>query len=72
MFLEKGVLKICCKFTEERYGCSPVNLLHIFRTPFHKNTYVGLLLKDIHLYQALHYMMNSIYMELPGHTSKIS
>ena len=21
-----------------RYGCSPVNLLHIFRTPFPKNT----------------------------------
>ena len=25
-----------------RYGCSPVNLLHIFRTPFTKNT-TGLL-----------------------------
>ena len=22
-----------------RHGCSPVNLLHIFRTPFLKNTY---------------------------------
>ena len=44
-FLRKGVLKICCKFTEHpcasvisvcnlieitlRNGCSPVNLLHI-------------------------------------------
>ena len=27
-----------------RHGCSIVNLLHIFRTPFHKNTYGGLLL----------------------------
>ena len=27
-----------------RYGCSPVNLLHIFRTPFPKNTSEGLLL----------------------------
>ena len=27
-----------------RYGCSPVNLLHIFRTLFRKNTYGGLLL----------------------------
>ena len=54
MFLKKGVLKICSKFTGDhpcrsvisikllcnfieialRDGCSPVNLLHIFRTPF--------------------------------------
>ena len=27
-----------------RHGCSPVNLLHIFRTPFHKNTSRVLLL----------------------------
>ena len=27
-----------------RQGCSPVNLLHIFRTPFHKNASGGLLL----------------------------
>ena len=26
------------------HGCSPVNLLHIFRTAFRKNTYGGLLL----------------------------
>ena len=57
VFLEKGVLKICSKFTGEhpcgsvisiqlqsnfteitfRHGCSPVNLLHIFRTTFTKN-----------------------------------
>ena len=55
--LGKGVLKICSKFTGERpcrsvilikllrYGCSPVNLLHIFRTPFPKNTSGWLLLK---------------------------
>ena len=54
VFLGKGVLKICSKFTGEhpcrsvisikllcnfikialRHGCSPVNLLHIFRTTF--------------------------------------
>ena len=28
-----------------RHGCSPVNLLHIFRTPFPQNTSGGLLLK---------------------------
>ena len=27
-----------------QHGCSPVNLLHIFRTPFHRNTYGWLLL----------------------------
>ena len=57
VFLGKVVLKICSKFTGEhpcrsaifeislRHGCSPVNLLHIFRTTFFKNTSEGLLLK---------------------------
>ena len=27
-----------------RHGCSPVNLLHIFRTPFPRNTSMWLLL----------------------------
>ena len=63
VFLRKGVLKICCKFTGEhqcrsvilikllsnfieitlQHECSAVNLLHIFRTPFFKNTSGGLL-----------------------------
>ena len=63
VFLGKGVLKICSKFTGEHpcrsvasinlqsnfieitflNGFSPVNLLHISRTPFPKNTSVGLL-----------------------------
>ena len=67
VFLVKGVLEICSKFTEEhpcrnvisiklqssfieitlRCGCSPVNLLHIFRTHFYKDTYGGLLLTII-------------------------
>ena len=58
VFLVKGVLKICSKFTGEHpyrsaisiklqskfieitlwHRCSPVNLLHIFRTPFLKST----------------------------------
>ena len=29
-----------------RHGCSPVNLLHIFRTPFVKKTFEGLLLEN--------------------------
>ena len=38
--------KLLCNFIEMalRHGCSPVNLLHIFRTPFPKNTSGGLLL----------------------------
>ena len=58
VFLAKGVLKICSKFTREhpcqnaisiklfynfieialQHGCSPVNFLHIFITPFPRNT----------------------------------
>ena len=65
VLLEKGVLKICSKFTEEhpyrsaisiklqsnfiemtiRHGCSPVNLLHISKTSFLKNTSRRLLLE---------------------------
>ena len=65
VFLEKGVLQICSKFTGEHpyrsviskklqnnfieitlwHACSPVNLLHYFRTPFNKKTSGRLLLK---------------------------
>ena len=65
VFLRKGVLKICSKFTGEhpcrtansikllcnfieialRNGYPPVDLSHIFRTPFPMNT-SGLLLVD--------------------------
>ena len=64
MFCEKGVLKICSKFTGEHpcrsaisikllcnfieialwHGCSPVNLPHIFRILFPRNSSGGLLL----------------------------
>ena len=39
-------VKLLCNFIETtlRHGCSPVNLLHIFRKPFSKNTSEGLLL----------------------------
>ena len=42
-------IKLVCNFIEItlQFGCSPVNLLHIFRTPFPKNTTEGLLLKSI-------------------------
>ena len=65
VLLEKGILKICIKFTGEHpcrsvisiksqsnfieitfwHGYPPVNLQHIFRTPFLKN-YLGELLLD--------------------------
>ena len=51
VFLVKDVLKICSKFTRQQpcritlwHGCSPVSLLHIFRTLFSKNTSQWLLL----------------------------
>ena len=39
-------IKLLCNFIkiELRHGCSSVNLLHNFRTPFLKSTYEGLLL----------------------------
>ena len=65
LFLGKGVLDICSKFTGQhpcwnvisikllcnfiemglRHGCSPVNLVHVFRTSYPKNTSGGLLLR---------------------------
>ena len=39
-------IKLLCDFIEIalQHKCTPVNLLHIFRTPFHKNTLERLLL----------------------------
>ena len=101
VYLRKGVLKICSKFTGEhpcrgvisikllctkaptvqcginpfssclardimtdveiieialRHGCSPVILLHIFRTPFFKNTYGRLLLLFTYFEGQVHQM----------------
>ena len=67
VFLRKGVLEICIKFTGEhpcqseisiklqcnfieitpRRGFSPVNLLHIFRSLFPRNTSEWLLLNVV-------------------------
>ena len=40
--------KVAVQFTEItlQHACSPVNLLHIFRTPFLKNSSEWLLLKE--------------------------
>ena len=44
-------IKLLCNLTEItlRHGCSPVNMLHIFRTPFSKNTSEWLLLPNIYV-----------------------
>ena len=41
---------LLCNFVEItlRHGCSPLNLLHIFRTPFYKNTSGRLLLSLVY------------------------
>ena len=44
-----------------RHGCSPVNLLHIFRKPFPKNTSVGLLLKVTNMSSCFIYCYHSWY-----------
>ena len=38
-------IKLLCHFIDItfQYGCSPVNLLYIYKTPFYKDTYRGLL-----------------------------
>ena len=41
------------------HGCSPVNLLHIFRTPFRRNTYRGLPLL-IGTILSIKYIINSM------------
>ena len=76
MFLRKGILKICSKFTGEhqsrsaisikfhnnfteialRHGCSPVDLLHISRKPFPRNTSGWLPLNISKLY--LHFTLD--------------
>ena len=42
-------IKLLCSFIEiaRRHGCSSVNLLHIFRTTFYKNSFEGLLLDNL-------------------------
>ena len=51
-----------CNFIELAlwYGCSPVNLLHIFRTPYPKTTSGGLLLFVLNLLQRLETQINML------------
>ena len=70
VFLGKGVRKFAPNLQENnhaevrsnfieitlRHGCSPVNWLHIFRTPFPKNTSGRLLLEHISVKDIEHAM----------------
>ena len=49
-------IKLLCTFIDIRLrlGCSPINLLYIFRTPFPQNTYRGLLLHKSALFKTNH------------------
>ena len=65
-----------CDFTL-RYGCSPVNLLHIFNTLFPKNNSGGLLLYKctslqtlcIELFEAINYRQKQPSRGLPLHAA---
>ena len=46
-----------CKAITLRYGCSPVNLLHVFRTPFPRNTSGWLLLIDLYYFCEIHHIV---------------
>ena len=58
--------KLLCNFIKIklRHGCSPVNLLHIFRTPFPKNT-SGWLLLIVVLKIVSHLLMLKVRSSLP-------
>ena len=43
-----------------QHGCSPVSLVHIFRTPFYKNIYEGLLLYVLQVVIAEQYVFINI------------
>ena len=49
-----------------RHGCSPLNLLHIFRTPFTKNTFERLLLQ----YLQWCFFDNSQWLAVVNHCQK--
>ena len=53
-------IKLLCNFIEItlRHGCSPVNLLHIFRTLFSRNTSGWLLQKHCKCLWRLHWIQN--------------
>ena len=77
VFLGKSVLKICSKFIGGQpfnfieiilwYGCSTVNLLHIFRTPFPDNTYEGLVLVSLKFQFCLINLFWNLHLKIPSY-----
>ena len=73
VFLEKDVLNICSKFTGEhtlywialRYRCSPVNLLHIFRTFFLRTSFKGCFWRKVLPYECHSLLTNHSYCRKP-------
>ena len=68
-------VKLLCNFIEItlRHGCSPVNLLHIFRTPFCKNIYGVLFLFGVSMLKLLQVINITLITPLVlrlGHISK--
>ena len=57
--------------TALRHGCSPINLLHIFRTPFPKNTPGWLLLND-GFYKIFHVLRNTQTLVVTFDTKTVS
>ena len=53
-----------------RHGCSPVNLLHIFRTPFPRNTSGWLLFSHIIRHVIPSYGRKNIYERLVNHSTR--
>ena len=62
-------IKLQSNFTEIalRHGCSPVNLLHIFRTPFPRNTSGWLLLKDEFFMTLMELTLDFLFTDLSQH-----
>ena len=60
-------IKLLCKFIEImlQHGCSPVNLVHIFRAPFLKNI-SGWLLLDIGHYTYCNYLLSRLWHHMLG------
>ena len=60
--------KLLCNFIEVtfRNGCSPVNLLHIFRTTLSKNTYGEQLLNSLFTQYEDHYASENISLSQIG------
>ena len=63
------LIKLLCNIIALWHVCSPVNLLHIFRTPSYKNIYGGLLLNRCLLKMYLSYLVDIVVKQVGTLTS---